>query len=248
MGDLENANALEKGLRVLELVNDHVTVRVKELHAWTGIPTPTLVRILNSLQKMGYVRRVSRTAGYSVSSRSVALSSGFHGVPRFVEIIGPYLDELTERLLWPTAFSSLDFDAMVVRYSTIPASPYSHKQSTIQRRLSLALRAHGRAYLAFCPRNEARLLLSQMPEDIAENLERLLPAFRRRGWATRHPALDSQTNTIAVPLQGKNQRLLGTIGLTYFRRAVDAQEESRLAAELIEAAGRIMLEHEPATA
>lgn len=235
-------NALEKGLRILELLNDHVSVRVRDLHEWTGLPKPTIVRILNTLQSMGYVRRLSRAAGYSVSSRVIALSSGFHGVPRIVEHAAPHLDALTRRLLWPASLASLDFDAMVVRYSTIPMSPYSHRQSTIQRRLSLSLRAHGRAYLAFCPRAELESLLRPMPEDVVAHLRQQLPLFRRQGWATRHPAIDPQTNSIAVPLFGPDRRLQGTIGFTFFRRSLSHSEEKALAGELKAAAGRIMAE------
>lgn len=225
-------SSLEKGLRVLELLNDHVSVRIRDLHDWTGIPKPTLVRILKSLQARGFVRHISRSAGYSVASRVVALSSGFHGTPMIVEQAAPFLDDLTRRLLWPVALASLDFDAMIVRYSTIPISPYSHKQSTMERRLSLSLRAHGRAYLAHCPQPERDSLMGAMPDDIVEHLRMVLPVYRQQGWAPRHPALEPQTGSIAVPLFGANRQVIGTIGFTFFRRAVDHREEQNLAQEL----------------
>ena len=90
-------SSLEKGLRVLELLNDHVSVRVRDLHDWTGIPKPTLVRILKRLQELGFVRHISRSGGYSVASRVIALSSGFHGTPMIVEQAAPFLDDLTRR-------------------------------------------------------------------------------------------------------------------------------------------------------
>lgn len=232
--------SLEKGLRVLELLNDHVTVRVRDLHALTGIPKPTLVRVLKSLVRMGFVTRLPGNAGYSVSSRVIALSSGFHGVPRLVEVAGGFLDALTRHHLWPTALASLDFDAMVVRYSTLPLSPYSHKQSTIQRRLSLAERAHGRAYLAFCPQAELEAQLGQMRPETVVQLRGCLPQFRQQGWAVRDPEVEPQTRTIAVPLIGGDGRLHGTIGFTFFRRAVDGAEERRLAGALQTAAQQIM--------
>ncbi|WP_373356248.1 helix-turn-helix domain-containing protein [Pseudoroseicyclus sp. CXY001] len=235
-------NALEKGLHVLELVNDRVTVRVKELEELTGIPSPSLVRILRTLQDMGYVVQVSRNSGYRVASRVMALSSGFHGAPKIVAQAGPYLDDLTRRKLWPASLASLDLDAMVVRYSTIPISPYSHKQSTIERRLSLAKRAHGRAYLAFCTRIERRSLFSRMPEETVRGLEPMLALYKQRGWAVRDPSLEPQTNSIAVPLIDKDRRLQGTIGFTYFRKAVDAKEERVLAEELQQTAALIVSE------
>lgn len=232
--------SLEKGLRVLELLNRHVSVRVRDLHAWTGMPKPTLVRILNTLVAQGYVRRVSREAGYAVTSGVTSLSAGFHGAPRIVEQAAPHLEALTARRLWPASLATLDFDAMVVRYSTIPASPFSHRQSTLQLRLSLARRAHGRAYLAACPPAERAHLLAAMPADEAEDLRAELPFIRSRGYALRHPAVDPQTCSAAVALRGRDGRVRGTIGFTWFRRAVGPADEQQLAAELIATAAAIL--------
>lgn len=233
-------SSLEKGLCVLELLNQHVSVRIRDLHDWTGIPKSTLVRILKTLQEAGFVRKLSRSSGYSLSSRVMALSSGFHGTPMIVDKAAPFLDDLTRRKLWPASLASLDYDAMIVRYSTIPISPYSHKQSTMQRRLSLALRAHGRAYLAHCPKPELLSLLRPMAEDVVKHLKLVLPTFRRQGWALRHPALDPQTGSIAVPLMTANSQVLGTIGFTYFRRGVDRDQERQLAEELLATARLIV--------
>lgn len=233
---MEYDNSLEKALRVLELLNSSAAMRIRDLHDKTGISKPTLVRILATLQEMGFARRISRTAGYAVSSRVLSLSSGFHGVPRVVEIAAPTLDELTERNLWPYSLATLDLDAMVVRYSTIPKSPVAHKQSTIHRRLSLSGRAHGRAYIAFCSPKERELLFRQMSEQECAELQPHIPRIRRQGWAARHPSIDPQTNSFAAPIVTDGGRVVATIGLTYFRRSVGAAEQRVLIDTLKEAA------------
>jgi IclR family transcriptional regulator, mhp operon transcriptional activator len=237
--------SLDKGLLVLELMNRHVSVRVRDLHDWTGLPKPTLVRILNTLQRHGYVRRISREAGYSVTSGVTSLSAGFHGVPALVERAAPHLERLTARRLWPASLAMLDHDAMVVRYSTIPASPFSHRHSTLHMRLDLAGRAHGRAYLAACSDAERDYLLAGLPADQADALRALLPAIRAAGYAQRHPGVDPQTSSIAVALVAQPGRPVGTIGFTYFRRAIGPAEEHALARDLIAAADAIMADTAP---
>src|SRR5690606_21548041 len=112
---------------------------------------PTIVRLLRVMEARGYVTRLERGAGYCLSSRALSLSGGFGSVSRLIEASAAPLDALTARILWPTAMAALERDHMVVRYSTIPNSPFSHKHSTMNHRLSILHRAHGRAYLAFCP-------------------------------------------------------------------------------------------------
>ena len=69
------------------------------------------------------------------------------------------MDALTKEYLWPFAVATLDHNAMVVQYSSIPLSPLAHARSTLHKRASLISRAHGLAYMAFCSSRERTLLL-----------------------------------------------------------------------------------------
>ena len=130
---------------------------------------------------------------------------------------------------WPVAVGVLEADAIVVRYSTIPDSPISPFHATINMRLSLVARSLGRAYLAFCSKEERKLLVrmltaSQYDEDRPKNLpkvvEQLVRATRTRGFAHRDPGVEPKnSDTIAVPIMD-GDRVIATYGLTYFRSAV----------------------------
>jgi len=100
-------------------------------------------------------------------------------------------------------------------------------------RLSLLGRALGRAYLAFCPVSERSMLLdmltrSQAAEDrLASERKRalsLLAAIRKQGFAERDPVVEPRSsNTIAVPVVA-GERVLATVGMTYFTSALDRAE------------------------
>jgi IclR family transcriptional regulator, mhp operon transcriptional activator len=116
-----------------------------------------------------------------------------------------------------------------VRFSTIADSPVSPFHATINMRLSLISRALGRAYLAYCPKEERQLLVrmlsaSDHAEDRLKNLARvvqqLVRSTRSRGFAERDPNVEPRNSgTIAVPIM-TNGVVLATLGLTYFRSAV----------------------------
>jgi IclR family mhp operon transcriptional activator len=133
---------------------------------------------------------------------------------------------------------------MVVRYSTMARSPHAHVKSTINKRLSLTERAHGRAYLAFCSPAEREKLLHEIAEHqgcsapaVSDHGKLLwaLNAARRAGYAKRSVDLDPRTSSIAAPIiVGKIVR--ATLGLTFFSVAVDKEAEAALGRRLIEAA------------
>lgn len=225
--------SLEKGLMILELLNAHASLRVRDFHAALGLPKATVVRLLSTLEQFGLVRRLPERAGYCLTARVLSLSSGYHSIPQLLEIAAPPLAQFTRDHLWPTSLATLDFDAMVIRYSTIPSSPLSHKHSTLNVRLDLARRAHGRAYLAFVGEAERKMLMDFLPAEAQAYLERHLPRFRMQGWADRDPQLDPQTNSIAVPIVGDGGRVLATLGTTYFRKALTVEGQKKIADVLI---------------
>ena len=237
---MPSETSLEKGLAILEAMNHLGALRVREIHARTGYPKPTIVRMLQILESRGYVTRLERNAGYCLSSRVLALSDGYNAVSRLVEAAAPRLDSLTERVLWPAALAVLDVEHMVVRYSTISRSPLSHTHSTMSRRLSVLHRAHGRAYLAFCSDDEREQLLSRLDKDGRDFIAPYMKVYRRQGWAERDLTTDPQTNTIAVPVLHPPERVAATIGCTFFRSTLHESGKSRLADELKHAAQEIV--------
>jgi IclR family mhp operon transcriptional activator len=161
------------------------------------------------------------------------LSNGFYGDPLVVEAARPWALAFTEEFHWPVAISVLEKTSVVVRFSTIPDSPVSPFEGTINMHLSLLGRALGRAYLAFCPIAERSMLLdllsrSSDSEDApARDRKRaleLLAAIRKQGFAERDPMVEPRSSgTIAAPIMDR-RNVLATVGMTYFTSALSRSE------------------------
>ncbi|MBT3361694.1 MAG: DNA-binding transcriptional regulator [Rhodospirillales bacterium] len=233
MPSFQPVRSVMRSLAILQELNRRPVASIAQLHGATGLPKPTIVRLLETLVAAGYVSNDPHHGGYQVTSLVTSLSSGFHGDVIAVEAARPWAVQLTNRLLWPVGIAVLDRDAVKVRFSTIAESPISPFHATINMRLSLVSRAMGRAYLAFCPAAERRLLLEMLvsstdPEDgLAKNASRfsaLLQTIRRQGFAERDPMVQPHSSgTIAVPIFSQN-RVLATICMTYFTSAVSRSE------------------------
>ncbi len=215
--------AVVRTIDLLQALNRQPVSTLDVLHKHTGIPKPSIVRLLESLVSKGLVRHAPQYGAYYLTSLVNTLSSGYHSEPRIVEAARPRLDAVTEAIKWPLAIAVLDVDAVVVRYSTIPNSPLSLLHSTINMRLSLVSRAIGRAYLAFCEADERDTILallkqSKNPEDAVVHDEQavreMIEQTRKQGYALRDPSVRPVSGTLAVPVfEGK--RVVATIGMTW---------------------------------
>ncbi|NVO12787.1 MAG: DNA-binding transcriptional regulator [Rhodoplanes sp.] len=229
-------NTVESVRRALDLLRELNRQRVssvRHLHHATGLPKPTIVRMLDTFAALGYVVNDRRQGGYQVTSLVRSLSAGFHGDPLVVEAARPWAIAFTRKFQWPVAVAVLDRDAVAVRFSTIPDSPVSPFHVTINNRLKLMSRALGRAYIAFCPPNERNLLLRMLamsddPEDEAardrDAALTLLAMVRRAGFADRSATVEPKSSsTIAVPVM-LGRKVLATVGVTYFTSAIPKAE------------------------
>lgn len=231
MTSYEPVTSVMRSLELLAILNRQRVSTIEHMHRLTGLPKPTIVRLLETMMAAGYVARDTRGKGYQVTSQVEELSCGFHGAPQVVEAGRPWALELTRMFSWPAAIAVLDRNAMLVCYTTSGDSPIAPYHGLIYTRLGLITKALGRAYLAFCPPEERRLiyrLLSteQHPDEelmtAPEAVERMIAMTRRQDFAERQRAVKPEaSSSVAVPIyQHGSDRVLGTIGLTYYASAV----------------------------
>jgi len=222
--------SVERVLNVLEELNKSKVSTVVDLHHRTKLAKPTIVRLLQTLEQGGYVSRNERHSGYTLTSKVMSLSAGFHSDPLVVEAGRAYAIAITKKVTWPASIAILDETSVVVRFSTIPDSPISPFHATVNMRLTLERHALGLAYVAFCPEAERNILINAIFEanknkaPITGETEPVfrsrLEVIRKQGFAERARGGDvDKSNTMAVPILGNN-RVLGTLGVTYFRSAV----------------------------
>jgi len=226
--------AIERAMLVLQEMNMQPYSSIAHLHARTRLPKPTLVRILQTLESLGFVESDPRVGGYQVSALVGSLSSGFHKEPMVVEAGRPWAVALTRKYQWPVSISLLDRDAVVVRFSTVPDSSMSPFHKTINMRLGLLTRGMGLAYLAFTPREEFDLIIEMLrhsddPENMLAHdparLEQLVKKVQAQGFASRVRHVEPRnSNTIAVPIMNENGRVVASLGLTYFTSAFSEPE------------------------
>jgi IclR family mhp operon transcriptional activator len=123
--------AVCRTLNVLRSVNRQRIATVHSIHAETGIPKPTVVRMLGTLMDEGYVLRDNMCGGYRMSSRATEFTDGYAGIGRVIEVARPLIISLTRKIEWPLGLGVIDGDAIAIQFWTGTISPWAHTNTLL---------------------------------------------------------------------------------------------------------------------
>ena len=81
---------IRRAFAVLEALNRRRSTTLSLLAAETGLPRPTLVRLLQTLIELGYASRMSREAGYRLTDRVLTLAGGVRFIDHLVDAVADF--------------------------------------------------------------------------------------------------------------------------------------------------------------
>lgn len=232
-------------MAVLRALNESNGSTVGELARSTGIPRPSLYRLLETLCELGYLRQAPHDVRrYELTLLVRTLSDGFNDEPWVRSVAQPVMEALQREIVWPTDLSTFFGNSMYLRGTTRRHSPLTIDTATAGLRLPMLLSASGRAYLAFCNDAEreailANLRCSQAPEDkLAHDIRHvrnLISITRKKGYGERHGEIFAKTGAIAIPIR-RDGHVLACLSISFIASALTPQEAaSRYLQQLREA-------------
>lgn len=237
---------IAKALAVLEALGRRTPMRLADLADTTGLPPPTVVRLLDALIAAGYAQQLSRSAGYRATSKVLRLSAGFDAGEQLVESAIPLIRAFTRKHKWPVFLGLREGEQMAIRFGSVTDSPMAMDPNVFHAPSPMLLSAVGRAYLAFCPAKERSEILAQLRKSRrstdraakdSRGLERVLADVRRRGYSSTDESLRQMTDAVprayrdarqwamgmAVPVMG-GKRVLASLSLRYFSSLMGPDE------------------------
>ena len=201
----ERVQSLDRTFSLLECLVDG-PLTLSELAVATGLPMPTVHRLLRFLTGQGYVRQ-ERSKRYALGLRMIRLGqSASRGLGPWIT---PYLARLVD-LYGETANMAILEGDVCVYVAQVP-SPQSMRMFTeVGRVVMLHCTGVGKAILSELPDNEAARLLERtgMPERTEHTLT-TVPAMlsalargRKDGYVLDDGEQELGVRCIAVPLRG----------------------------------------------
>jgi len=213
-----------RALGVLEALNRAPIVPLAVLHTVTGLPKPTLVRLLRALIEAGYAEHVSREAGYRLTERVLRLSRGFRFRDRVVDAAIPAMRRFTAEHGWALYLATMEQGRMVIRFSTARDSPIGIERGNHNTAFPALTSALGRAYLAYCPAPERSAILATLAHD-GRGLDALLGEVRRQGYALS-ARMRGGFIGLAIPIR-HGEQVLASLTLRILIKAVGVDEAAR---------------------
>ena len=201
--------ALERGIEVLRLLRTHEGTELRALHAATGLPKPTLLRILHTLERGGLARRSMFDGQWRRAAVWAPPPLASVADQHLAEIAAPKLLALQRSVLWPSDLLVYRDFAMVLvessrRLSGLAMNPRYH----VGYRVDLFLSAPGRAWLAFCSEAEREAAMAHFrdhppanPRSAAvfrDEIGTILAQTRRQGYAARDAVFGGSGEAMSV--------------------------------------------------
>jgi IclR family mhp operon transcriptional activator len=229
--------SLIRGLQILRVLNESEDGRATptQIAGRSGIHRTTVCRILDTLEREGYVARSLADHSFFPTSRTAQLNSAVTDEVRAYAAAAPVLLDLQAEVTWPTDLCFPRGDAMIIRESTHRTSTLSFHRSMAGRTIPMLHTAAGRAYFAFEARETQQEILDKLarrsaPEDgallrDAGRLRELLEKVRANGYATNDGEwiMDKKVGAIALPVFSR-ERVLGSLNIIFLRNVVPVEE------------------------
>jgi IclR family mhp operon transcriptional activator len=231
-GTYRHVRALDRGLALLVALNTSGRSDPAELARIADIDRTTAYRLLNTLERLGYVAKSPSDGRYVLTPSVRDLSEGLTETDRTARIVCEELFAMLSEVMWPSDFATFEGGWMVIRETTHRFSPYSVHRAMVGRKRPLLETAMGRAVLAGASAQHRDEMVNMAlrhgtilddPQLAWERVERLLADYAERGYAWAIGGADRRISAIALPLQG-SVSVIGSINVLFFSSAMTIEQ------------------------
>ncbi len=210
--------SLDRAFGILESIADAGgVITLSQLASDTGLPLPTIHRLVRTLVDLGYVRQEANRQ-YSLGPRLIRL--GETTSRRLATWARPHLSEVVTQLGESVNLAMLDGDQIVYLGQVMPSQNLMRMFTEVGRRVDPHTTAVGKAILANEPETEVRSLLRRTgmtsrtdhsittPDDFLAELSRT----RARGYALDNEEQELGVRCVAVTVPGDSRLAISMSG------------------------------------
>jgi len=211
--------ALARGLEVIRSFDRiHVKQTISQISERTLLARPTVLRLLLTLQELGYVR--SQDNLYSLTPKVVDLGMAYVSALGLYGAAKPHMENLSLEVDQTVSLAELD-GSDIVYTARVEVPKIVSVGVTVGARLPSASTALGRILLADVPDTELRDILRTPTMSMfiprthftAEEIRPRLQLVREQGWAESDEDLQYGVQAIAAPIRGDDGRVVAAIGV-----------------------------------
>lgn len=189
--------SVERAFSILEQFDEsHPSHTAADIAAEVGLARPTTYRLLQTLQKLGYVRNLN--GKFEVTPRTLRLSAGYLGGHSLAARAQPIIDRLSEQVGEHVGIAVLDGGDVI----TISAA------DPIQSRL-LAVTVRPGQVLPAGVTSLGRILMAYQPHAVGDDVQQIVAD----GYVITDGRLSDGLRSIGVPLRDRSGSVIASMAV-----------------------------------
>jgi IclR family transcriptional regulator, KDG regulon repressor len=236
--------AIDRALKLLEIVAENQDVGLSELARLTGTTKTLAFRMATTLESRGYLLKDPEGRTYSLGYKPLYLGEQMQRQSLLVRVANPVLDHLSARTRENVSLivrDGLGTICAAIRQSPQPIRLYAE----LGRRGPLHVGGGPKLLLAFAPDDIQEMVLAGALEAFTpativdpKRLNVLLKRIRSQGYNVSHGDLDPGAFSVAAPIRDHGGRVVASVSVAgpqsrltrdleqlYIRMLVDAANE-----------------------
>jgi DNA-binding IclR family transcriptional regulator len=221
--------ALDRGLDILEAFSiQSPELSIKDLAARTGLPKPTVIRLLSVLVERGYVERLADSEGYRLGVRTLEISSVFLETTSVEVEARPIMTRLAHATGQTANLGILD-NYQVVHIAVVAPDRPVRFWASIGKREDAYVSGLGKVLLTGLSDDQLDHYLSLQrpaltPYTItdAEALRQELRLTSQRGWAIDRQESNRGVACVAAPVRDATGAIVAAISISGLQSEFEA--------------------------
>lgn len=212
------AAAVDRAFVIMSVFDkDAPFLSLAEIARRTGFYKSTILRLLNSLEKAGFIRK-SLDGRYSVGPEPLRLSSLYQASFRLRDVLLPHLEHLAKVSGETSSFYIRDNDWRVILYRVEPS-----------RAVRVSIREGDRFPIQYGASGKVLAAFSQPENDNYQDIQ-------TQHWAESYGERDPETSSVSVPVFGVGGILQGALTLSGPRDRFTRKEIHKMLGALFQSA------------
>lgn len=206
--------SLERGLAVLDCFRPGTGLLAhRDIAERTGLPKPTVTRLVETLRQRGYIVFDEVHKGYRLGVPILSLSRSLRLESELLEAIGPHIARIAQETTSVVGFGTAH-DTDIVYLEAANGDPARHARRVGPgMRAPIAATSVGRAYLAGLPVDERERVMTRLSSasmqwrpDTRREIEQSIREVKARGYCLvlwsegKHPAIGAPIPVRGAPL------------------------------------------------
>lgn len=233
---------------ILEILNNETKLSLKEITQKTRFPKPTVFRLLDTLQTLGYVEQEPGTQNYKLGLKFMSFIKSSNNNTDLISIAKPYMENFRDKFNETVNLARLVNQHAV--YIHITESNQAFRMSdNIGDRASFHSTAIGKAIISFLPLQKQNEILKNYSfvrftkktivklSDLRKEINRI----NKAGFAVDNEEGHEGVICIGAPIFDKNKFSFAALSISMPKVRADKQTLNKIKKELPEVCKKISL-------